>query len=164
MGALDAYTAFLGRFFGPEHIPAQLLSNLHVQGRRIFHDPLGLGRYAEERKLEPFSVGIFLGEALREFTPSPACIQRIGSLIPRHRRALVDDKAAWLWLCGRDILGKGFEAGNPERGLPVIVEDTHGDVLGYGTWLVDRVSSKERNRPVIKNKLDLGAYLRREIR
>lgn len=127
-------------------------------GKRYFFDPEHLLKRAGN--WEVFSVGLYLGEEKREFHPTSALID----LLAQHneRRVVVGSKAAWLFLCGRDILMDGvLETGDFDHHKLVFVADHEGNILGYGK-IVSPYNSKMRNKIYVKNVLDKGEYLRRE--
>ena len=74
------------------------------------------------------------------------------------RRIIIDDKAEWLFLCGRDIFGKSIVRADVKEGF-AIIQNKAGETLGFGK-ITDDISKK--NKAVIKNKLDRGDFLRRE--
>jgi len=155
----EPYTQFLRRFF--ERPPETLTADIAEQGRAILWDPLQHEAFCREHGIEPTAFGLYLGEDKHGFMPSPACIERIGAHIDASRKAVLDEKGAWLFLCGRDAFGAAVEKGNPDRGAATIVTDARGDTLGYGEWLVSRITGRENARPVLKNRIDMGLYLRR---
>jgi 60S ribosome subunit biogenesis protein NIP7 len=109
-------------------------------------------------KAEPESIGLFLGEDAKEgFKPSPALIDEIAKI--SSRKVFVNDKGEWLFLCGRDLFGKSIVKANVNDGL-VLVQSMKDENLGYGKVIGD---IKNKERIVIKNLLDKGDYLRREM-
>ncbi len=118
-------------------------------------------RHLDGRKAELFGVGVFLGEEKSRFEPSPACVELIATKMEQHK-AVVDEKAEWLFLCGRDLFNKAFiRRGEPTRDGLWLVENAKGENLGYGVAPTARGRRKEKN-VAIKNLLDRGFYLRRE--
>jgi len=119
------------------------------------HDLLELQETLKKRKIDLFGVGVYLGEEKKVFEPSPALIELLSARTKEHK-AVVDEKAEWLFLCGRDIFAKGIaeKAVSTRNGL-VFVMNSQGENLGYGKLV------KEGN-VAIKNILDRGFYLRRE--
>jgi ribosome biogenesis protein Nip4 len=129
-----------------------------IIGKRYFFDPANLLKTAES--WDVFSVGIYLGEMRKEFSPTSALVEILGK--NSKQRVIVARKAAWLFLCGRDILMSG--AHYPEEfpvGTKVFVLDDDENVLGFGK-IVAPHNSKMRNKVYIKHILDKGEYLRRE--
>jgi hypothetical protein len=115
---------------------------------RIWHRGRSIGHcYPSRSKLLPhlarargvsgtdglFGVGIFLGEEKKYFEPSPALIELIAGKVTEHK-AIVDEKAAWLFLCGRDIFDKGVkEKGTATNKGYLLVQNEEGENLGL--WL-----------------------------
>jgi ribosome biogenesis protein Nip4 len=125
----------------PESVEA---ASSPCQGKRSFLETDGL-----------FGVGIFLGEEKKYFEPSPALIELIAGKVTEHK-AIVDEKAAWLFLCGRDIFDKGVkEKGTATNKGYLLVQNEEGENLGYG------LHSHQKNI-LIKHLQDRGFYLRRE--
>ncbi len=126
-------------------------------GRRCFLTLPEQGALIAEKKRHLFGAGIFLGEEKQRFEPSPACVELISAAAKEHK-VVVDEKAAWLFLCGRDIFTKGIvEQGAPTARGYLLVENERGENLGYGM-----VPKKRQKNVAVKNLLDRGFYLRRE--
>jgi ribosome biogenesis protein Nip4 len=107
---------------------------------------------------QPVSAGLFLGEEKgKEFKPSIALLDLIGHA--SQRWVMVDDKAEWLFLCGRDVFGKSVVKANVNSGIALVV-NSKKEVLGYGK-ITGELKNKER--VFVKNILDRGDYLRREM-
>jgi ribosome biogenesis protein Nip4 len=107
---------------------------------------------------QPVSAGLFLGEDKgKEFKPSIALLDIIGHA--SNRWVMVDDKAEWLFLCGRDILGQSVLKANVTSGLTLVV-NSKKEILGYG-----KITGNLQNtqKMFVKNILDCGDYLRREM-
>ena len=77
-------------------------------------------------------------------------------------KVVVDDKAAWLFVCGRDIFKEGvLEAeGSRHKGAYTLILNRYGECLGFGIMAKDL--DKAKKGVVIKNILDVGDFLRRE--
>lgn len=129
------------------------LENVHKIGRGYF---LILPEQEEFIAKEGvFGAGIFLGYKKKRFEPSPALLELIASKTEKHK-ARVDEKAEWLFLCGRDLFAKGIlQKGEPTKNGLYLIENDRGENLGYGK------ASKKKNI-AITNILDRGFYLRRE--
>jgi ribosome biogenesis protein Nip4 len=97
--------------------------------------------------IEPFSVGIYLGENKREFKPTPALLDMIAP--HTEKKATINKNAEWLFLCGRDVFKENVIEG--KEGL-VLVQNERKEILGYGKY----------RKGILKNYLDKGDYLRRE--
>ena len=83
------------------------------------------------------------------FHPSIALLDVLGGV--SARKAVVNDKTAWLFLCGRNVLKEGIVSCAASEGH-VLVVNTRDEVLGYG-----KITGAG-----ITNKLDRGDFLRRE--
>jgi len=106
----------------------------------------------------PFCAGLFLGEEKsKDFNPSVALIELIGHASDRW--VMIDDNAEWLFLCDRDVFGSSVIKSNVQRGLAIVVNQ-RGEILGYGNVIGDLSNT---DRIYIKNILDRGDYLRREM-
>lgn len=107
---------------------------------------------------EPFSAGVFLGvEKGKQFQPSIALLDMVGA--QTGRLVVVDDKAEWLFLCGRDVFAKSVIDSRVRSG-PAIVMNRRKEVLGYGRVVGDL---GKRQQVYLKNMLDKGDFLRREM-
>ncbi len=84
-----------------------------------------------------------------KFRPSIALIDLIAS--KTARKAVVNDKSAWLFICKKNILKEGIIRKAVDEGL-VIVVNKENEVLGYG-----KITGAG-----ITNLLDRGDFLRRE--
>ena len=103
-------------------------------------------------KKGPKYAGFYVGEKLKKyFEPSFLLLD----LIAKHteHKIAVDEKTAWLFVCGRDILASVSDV-FPEK-TPVIITTKQDDVLGYGV-----VNRKDKFK--VRNVFDRGDFLRRE--
>jgi ribosome biogenesis protein Nip4 len=75
---------------------------------------------------------------------------------------VVDEKAAWLFICGRDIFAEGIKTvqGSRRKGEFTLILNSFGECLGFGRILRD-LSSKD-SHVAIGNVSDVGDFLRRE--
>ncbi|MDD9954172.1 MAG: hypothetical protein OXR66_07615 [Candidatus Woesearchaeota archaeon] len=121
-------------------------------GKRYFYDPAGLHR----DDWDIFSVGMYLGEEKKTFKPSSALI----TLLATEKKVVLNEKATWLFLCGRDVFMGGVVAGEFPKNELVFVVDERENVLGYGK--IAKAFSKKKSHIYIQNLLDKGEYLRRE--
>lgn len=106
---------------------------------------------------EPYSIGKFLGYG-KPFHPSIALLDWLNDRTDRY--VMLNKKASWLFLCGRDgfsgsIVDKSVDSGE------VIVKNQFDEVLGYGDFASRKIREK---RLAIRNILDRGDFLRREKR
>lgn len=147
---MEALKTFLSKF---EVAPEQI-GDIHKYNKHYF-----IGEQAIVKDDNLLGSGLYLGylNNNKEFTPSPAIMEIIAKNC--EQKIYVDEKAEWLFLCGRDLFGKSIIKTNVQEGL-VLVQNEHDENLGYGKIIskVDTNSSKV----VVKNILDKGYYLRRE--
>lgn len=105
---------------------------------------------AQQMQIRPIYLGVYLGKAGEKFKPSFFLLEMLKA---HAKRITVSDKAAWLFLCGRDILKESIiRKDKIEPHDDVLVLDQRGSVLGYGYYMNER----------IRNVLDRGDFLRRE--
>ncbi|MBW3015898.1 hypothetical protein KY330_05740 [Candidatus Woesearchaeota archaeon] len=133
------------------------IKDIHRIGSEYFLISEELLKLKDKVKHELFAAGIFLGRLKAgRFYASPALIDLIAKY--SDRKAVVDDKAEWLFLCKKDIFGKAIIRSNVESGV-VLVQNRNNENLGYGK-IVRKLN--EKNKVVIKNIVDKGEYLRME--
>lgn len=79
-----------------------------------------------------------------------------------ENRIVVDDKAAWLFICGRDIFKQGIlqVEDSREKGSYTLIMNRHGECLGFGR--IRRNLDKVKSGVAVENVLDIGDFLRRE--
>jgi len=125
-------------------------------GRKYFQARTELQSAMEELKInrEPEHIGLFLGEEKRKrFLPAIGMLDILNEMT--ERKAIIDDKAEWLFLCGRDVFEKSVLECRFEKG-PALVMNKKEEVLGYGVL--------NRGNIKIENRLDRGDFLRREMK
>ncbi len=106
---------------------------------------------------EPFSIGLFLGEIKKNnFVPGTPLLDMISKM--SDKKIFVNRKTAWLFLCGRDIFGRGIAKSNVNKGL-ALVQNEADENLGYGEIIADLGN---KDKVVVKNLFDRGNFLRRE--
>ncbi|MCL5949744.1 MAG: hypothetical protein M1490_04635 [Candidatus Bathyarchaeota archaeon] len=110
-----------------------------------------------------FSAGVFLGKAKEgKFFPS---FNLLGMLAKKEAyRIILDKKAAWLFICGRDVLRKSIVRvqGPGRKDTNTLVVNEFGECLGFGRIVENLRESTVDNEIVVRNVLDIGDYLRRE--
>ncbi|MDD1443971.1 hypothetical protein MEO93_27250 [Dolichospermum sp. ST_sed3] len=128
----------------------------HVKiGKKYFLVSKGLQEVKEKIPLVPEIVGVYLGEEKKSkqgvtiFSPSVAFLDMLSK--KTDRVVVANDKAEWLFLCGRELRDESIVSKNVESGL-VIVKNNSGEVLGLG----------KIEKGGVKNILDKGDFLRRE--
>jgi ribosome biogenesis protein Nip4 len=109
-----------------------------------------------------FYAGLYLGKVKNGvFFPS---FNLLNMLVPvAANKIILEPKAAWLFICGRDILKKGIAkfTGSQKRGDYTLVMNQFGECLGFGR-IVGGLDSAGGG-VVVSNVLDVGDFLRREI-
>ncbi len=105
----------------------------------------------------PRHIGVFLGEEIEnKFHPSIELIEILSKM--SNKKIFINDKSEWIFLNGKDILGKAITKANVTNGL-VFVQNKKDENLGYGKFILD---IKRKDEVVVKNILDRGHYLRCE--
>jgi len=108
-----------------------------------------------------YYAGLYLGRVKnRIFFPSFNLLNML--VDAAANKVVVDGKAAWLFICGRDVFGTGVVKvmGSKRSGDATLVLNEFGECLGFGKITGDLGGSGEKT--VIKNILDVGDFLRRE--
>jgi ribosome biogenesis protein Nip4 len=108
-----------------------------------------------------FYAGFYLGKTKKEkFFPSFNLIAMLAET--KANKVVVDEKAAWLFICGRDIFAEGIKTvqGSRRKGEFTLILNSFGECLGFGRILRD-LSSKD-SHVAIGNVSDVGDFLRRE--
>lgn len=106
-------------------------------------------------------AGVLLGESKNDFfLPSLQLLFMIAE--KPVNKIFVNDKTAWLFICGRDIFKEGITRveGSPRKGDYTLILNKYGECLGFG--LVKQLPQEAEKGVVVKNILDLGDFLRRE--
>jgi len=107
-------------------------------------------------------AGTYLGKVGRGevFHPSFQLLFMIAD--KAKNRIVIDDKTAWLFVCGRDIFKEGILKieGSRRKGDYTLVFNKHGECLGYG--LIVTNLDLLQSGLAVKNLLDIGDFLRRE--
>jgi len=120
--------------------------------REFFQAGEDLLRVKEKIGREPFAIGKFLGSG-KPLHPSSALLDWLNARTEKF--VIIDGKAEWLFLCGRDVFKQSILDKTTDHGL-VLVKNSLGEVLGYG-----EMRMKDKKVP-LKNIMDKGDFLRRE--
>ncbi len=108
-----------------------------------------------------FYAGFYLGKVKNGiFFPSFNFLNILAPIAAN--KVVLDRKAAWLFICGRDIFRKGIVKlmGSQQRGDYTLVMNEFGECLGFG---VVTGNLEEDGKVAIRNVLDVGDFLRREF-
>jgi ribosome biogenesis protein Nip4 len=111
-----------------------------------------------------FYAGLFLGKVGKNggFFPSFNLLNMLVDVAAN--KIVVDGKAAWLFICGRDVFRMGIVKvmGSKHKGDAALVLNEFGECLGFGTIMAGLNGSD--SEVAVKNVLDVGDFLRREAR
>jgi ribosome biogenesis protein Nip4 len=110
-----------------------------------------------------FFAGSFLGKVKGgKFFPSFILLAMLAKA--EASRVVVDGKAAWLFICGRDIFRKGIVRvyGSAKKNSNVLVLNEFGECLGFGKIVAREHGEAGKNEVAVRNVSDVGDFLRRE--
>ncbi|MCW4007024.1 MAG: hypothetical protein NWF04_10620 [Candidatus Bathyarchaeota archaeon] len=108
-----------------------------------------------------YYAGLYLGKTKNGvFFPSFNLLNLL--LDVAQNRVVVDKRAAWLFICGKDVFQNGIKkaCGSQKKGELTLVLNQHGECLGFGK--VAAKAGEVHGKVVVRNILDLGDFLRRE--
>jgi ribosome biogenesis protein Nip4 len=111
---------------------------------------------------EFYYAGTYLGKGKKgKFFPSFNLLAMLAR--GDANKIVVDKKAAWLFICGRDIFRRGILAvrGSVKKGDHALVMNEFGECLGFGK-IVCRLDEGAKTEVAVKNVSDVGDFLRRE--
>jgi ribosome biogenesis protein Nip4 len=111
---------------------------------------------------EYYYAGLYLGKAKgAKFFPSFNLLNMLVS--SAANKVVLDSKAAWLFICGRDVFQKGIlRLYGEKRNCNTLVLNEFGECLGFGR-ISGQINIGEKGEGVaVKNVLDVGDFLRRE--
>jgi ribosome biogenesis protein Nip4 len=112
---------------------------------------------------EYYYIGVYLGKAKEgKFFPSFNLLNMLAK--NEASRIVVDGKAAWLFICGRDVLGKSVVRfyGSGNKNTNVLVLNEFAECLGFGRIVANLSSLGAQNSIAVKHVSDIGDFLRRE--
>jgi ribosome biogenesis protein Nip4 len=111
-----------------------------------------------------FYAGAYLGAVKGTgFFPSFLLLSMIAET--KANRLVVDEKAAWLFICGRDIFKKGIlKDANLKKGAYTLILNERNECLGFGEIAYNLRGYADEDKVAVKNILDVGDFLRREKR
>jgi len=104
---------------------------------------------------KPFCGGIYLGKKKIDwFIPGMYVLEWLNKRT--KQKITVDDNAAWLFVCRRDLFAQGIisDTSKLKKNGLVLVLNKEEECLGYGKIVQGRI--------FIKNMFDIGDFLRRE--
>jgi ribosome biogenesis protein Nip4 len=109
-----------------------------------------------------YYAGTYLGKVKNgKFFPSFNLLTMLAK--GEANKIVVEKKAAWLFICGRDIFRKGIVAvyGSRKKGAHALVLNEFGECLGFGR-VVGSLDGAKKSEVAVKNISDVGDFLRRE--
>ena len=109
-----------------------------------------------------YYAGTYLGKIKDgKFFPSFTLLAMLAR--GKANKIVVGKKAAWLFICGRDIFRKGILAvhGSQRKGDHTLVLNEFSECLGFGK--ITHILDAEGTQVVVKNISDVGDFLRREV-
>jgi ribosome biogenesis protein Nip4 len=110
-----------------------------------------------------YYAGTYLGKVKNgKFFPSFNLLKMLAE--GKANKIVVDKKAAWLFICGRDVFGTGVVDvhGSRRKGDHALVLNEFGECLGFGR-ILSGLGAAEKGEVAVKNISDIGDFLRREI-
>jgi ribosome biogenesis protein Nip4 len=132
------------------------------KGQRYYLLNLRLKRIGRE---DFYYAGLYLGKVGKNgvFFPSFNLLNMLVSVAAN--KIVVGQKAAWLFICGRDIFYSGIvkAIGSKHKGNFTLVLNEYSECLGFG-MIIDEGLTGSKGGVVVKNVLDVGDFLRRERR
>lgn len=145
MSAYAELATFI-KTFTDQALPLEGVLELH---KRIYLPHASAQLLIARAQEQPISAGLLLGTIKKNFTPSLALLRMIAP--HTDKKILLNEKSAWLFVCGRDIFLKSITNGNTEAKL-VIVEDEHKQVLGLAKKQKDMYTNVMHAGELLKNK------------
>jgi ribosome biogenesis protein Nip4 len=109
-----------------------------------------------------YYAGTYIGKIKKgKFFPSFNFLMMLAK--GEANKIVVDKKAAWLFICGRDIFRTGILTvrGSRKKGDHTLVLNEFGECLGFGK-IIGSLEVAAATEPVVKNVSDVGDFLRRE--
>lgn len=129
------------------------------------------GRYfLLNQKLQGFTrkdfyyAGTYLGKVKEgTFFPSFNLLAMLAK--GKANKIVVDKKAAWLFICGRDVFRRGVLTahGSRRKGDYAFVMNEFGECLGFGKITCSLDANVKDTEVAVKNISDVGDFLRREL-
>ncbi len=110
-----------------------------------------------------YYAGLYLGKVKNaRFFPSFNLLAMLAK--GKANKVVVDRKAAWLFICGRDVFRRGVLAihGSRRKGDYALVMNEFGECLGFGKILCSGDGAVKGADVAVENVSDVGDFLRRE--
>lgn len=136
-----------------ERFGIKLEGNIVLKGKKEYLVPGTVQALADKIPLEPFSLGVPLGEVSDK--GFKATFALLDLLKETKNHIIISDEAEWFFTCGRDVfMDKIVSEG--ELNPPCLIMNEHKEVLGLGR------KERDGKKEIIKNLFDRGDFLRRE--
>ena len=120
-------------------------------------------RLKKDVQYDFYYAGLYLGKIGKNggFFPSFNLLSMLVDVAAN--KIVIDQKASWLFICGRDVFCKGLVKvmGSKRKGDVTLVLNEFGECLGFGK-ILDLTAFEEK--VAVENVLDIGDFLRRESR
>jgi ribosome biogenesis protein Nip4 len=122
-----------------------------------------------DNNLKPFTrrdfyyAGVYLGKVKgSKFFPSFNLLNMLAREEANH--VVVDGKAAWLFICGRDVLRKSIVRvyGSGKKNANSLVLNEFGECLGFGRIIENLSGEVGEDSVAVRHVSDIGDFLRRE--
>ncbi|MEJ2243861.1 MAG: hypothetical protein P8X87_04910 [Candidatus Bathyarchaeota archaeon] len=109
-----------------------------------------------------FYAGDYLGAVKGTgFFPGFALLRMIAKT--DATKVILGKKAAWLFICGRDIFKRGLlKQSNLKKDDYVLIMNENEECLGFGRVMINVRGEIDMDKIAVKNILDVGDFLRRE--
>ena len=110
-----------------------------------------------------YYAGAYLGKVKNgKFFPSFDLLAMLAE--GEANKIVVEKKAAWLFICGRDVFRNGIleVRGSRKKGSHTLVLNEFGECLGFGKIIGRLDEAAKKNEVVVRNISDIGDFLRRE--
>ena len=110
-----------------------------------------------------YYAGTYLGKVKNgKFFPSFNLLATLAK--GEANKILIKKKAAWLFICGRDIFREGIleVRSSLRKGDHTLVLNEFGECLGFGKIMSSLEETTGKNKVAVRNVSDIGDFLRRE--
>lgn len=153
--------------------PYEIFASRFGEGKIVFNQEFIVEKDQRYYLLNPrlkkmqvnfYYAGLYLGKVGKNgvFFPSFNLLNLLVDVAAN--KVVVDEKAAWLFICGRDVFSEGLVKvmGSRRRGDVTLVLNEFGECLGFGKIL--DAAQDSAGKVAVENILDVGDFLRRERR
>ncbi len=108
-----------------------------------------------------YCAGMYLGKIKKGvFFPSFPLLTMISK--KKSNKVVVNRRTEWLFVCGRDVFGKGIVkvTGSRDKGALTLILNENNECLGFGK--IVRCIDEEITGVAVRSIADIGDFLRRE--